>query len=154
MSGMNFCSAAYNGILLQMKHAGKFAFGNYLAAGFILLGKLGLTVANVFIAWFVINNVTGTASKLSNPYGPLILVGLTTFGIVSVFLGLFDETVLAIMTSASADMDLHKGLPKWGPQSLHEVIHDLFPQEEIDKIYTPDGKDDEEKKGKKEDPPM
>lgn len=51
ISGSSFCWSAYYGILLQIKHAGKFAFGNYLAAAFIFVGKVGLTVLNVFITY-------------------------------------------------------------------------------------------------------
>lgn len=129
ISGKNFCWSAYYGLLLQMKHAGKFIIGNYLAAGFIFIGKIGITVGNVFIAWIFMNKVTGTVSEISNPYGPLIVVGIVTFGITSVFLGLFDESVLGIMTSSSADMDLHGGDLKWGPVSLHKVISKIFDDE-------------------------
>jgi hypothetical protein len=107
-----------------MKHGGKFAFANFLANIFMLLGKVGLTVLNVFVTWMFMKHVTGTSSEVSNPYGPLGVVGLISYMIVSVFLGLFDEAVLAMMTSVTADMDMH-GHPKWGPQSLHEVLDNL-----------------------------
>lgn len=52
ISGSNFCSSALDGLLLQFKHGIKFVFANILASGFIMLGKLGLTVLNCFITWF------------------------------------------------------------------------------------------------------
>lgn len=58
ISGESFCKAALNGLMLQLNHAASFAFANILAAAFIMLGKIGLTVLNCFILYFYI---TGTA---------------------------------------------------------------------------------------------
>lgn len=129
ISGQRFCLSAYYGILLQMKHAGKFVFGNYIADGFVLIGKVGLTTLNIFISWIFMAKVNGNNSKLTSPYGPMLIIGLTSYAIVNVFLGLFDEAVLGIMTSCSADMDLNEGFPKWGPPTLHKIVTELFPPE-------------------------
>lgn len=134
ISGQSFCYSAYNGLLLNMKHGAKFGFANFLAKAFMLLGKVGLTVLNVFLTWLFMKHVTGGGSDLADPYAPLIIVAIFTFLIVSVFLGLFDESVLAMMTCTTADMDMN-GTCKWGPASLHEVIKELFGSD-----------DDEEKK--------
>ena len=57
VSGDGFCKSAWNGFLLNMKHAMKFAFANFLAQGFILLGKLGIVVINlVFLLAFINSN--------------------------------------------------------------------------------------------------
>lgn len=72
---------------------------------------------------------------MTSPYGVIISVALVSFAIVSVFLGLFDESVLSILTCASADMDMHGGDPKWGPVSLNEVIEKLYPREERIREY-------------------
>lgn len=62
LSGQSFCYSAYNGLLLQMKHGARFAFGAYLANIFVMLGKLGLTVLNIFITYMFMKHVTGSAS--------------------------------------------------------------------------------------------
>jgi len=126
ISGNSFCSSAYNGLLLQMKHGGKFAFGNYLASMFILLGKIGLTVLNVFLTWMFMTRISGSAARVSSPYAPLFIVAVCTFLIVSVFLGLFDESVLALMTSFTADLDLNGGTPAWGPETLQNTVLGMF----------------------------
>ena len=92
-----------------MKHGAKFAFAEYLANVFMFVGKLGLTAFNVFLAYLFMKNVTGTANEVSNPYGPLVFVAIFSYMIVAVFLGLFDETVIAFMTSFTADLDLNEG---------------------------------------------
>lgn len=125
IAGQGFCSSAYNGLLLQFKHGAKFTFANYLAFVFILLGKVGITVLNIFLAWLFMKHVSKSANQVSNPYGPLIIIGVFSYLVVSTFLGLFDESVMAMMTSACADMDIHGGDPMWGPKTLHDVLDDL-----------------------------
>lgn len=61
ISGESFCTAALNGLMLQLNHAASFAFANLLAAAFIMLGKIGLTVLNCFILYFYI---TRTAPEI------------------------------------------------------------------------------------------
>lgn len=63
--------------------------------------------------------------NVSNPYGPLFIVALTTFMLVSIFLGMFDEAVLALMTSFCADLDINDKKPKWGPESLHKALEKI-----------------------------
>ena len=55
----------------------------------------------------------------------MFVVALTTFMLVSVFLGMFDEAVLAMLTCVSIDMDLHGGDNIWGPPTLHRVIDEI-----------------------------
>lgn len=125
LSGKAFCSSAYNGLLLNMKHGAKFAFANYLAAMFILLGKVGLTMLNVFLTSLVMKSIAGSAAEVASPLGPLILCGVFTFLIVSVFLGLFDESVMAMLMCTAADMDLHGGDTTWGPETLQRAINEI-----------------------------
>lgn len=125
IAGESFCKSAYNGLLLQVKHGAKFAFGNYLAQGFITFGKIGLTSFNVFLTWLFMKHITGTISQVTNIWVPMAVVALTSYMICSVFLGLFDESVLAMMSSFAADLDLNGG-PKWGPASLHDVVDNMY----------------------------
>ena len=52
ISGESFCQSALHGLLLQLNYGAAFAFANLLAALFILLGKVGLTVLNCVIVYF------------------------------------------------------------------------------------------------------
>ena len=44
---------------------------------------------------------------------------LMTYTIVSIFLGIFDEIVLSLMTCLAIDIDLN-GDPEYGPPDFHE----------------------------------
>lgn len=51
VSGDSFCSSAWNGFLLNLKFGLEFAWANFIAASFILLGKIGLTILNCYICF-------------------------------------------------------------------------------------------------------
>jgi hypothetical protein len=132
VSGDGFCKSAWNGFLLNMKHAMKFAFANFLAQGFILLGKLGIVVINLLFLYLIMK-VRGDIEEVGS-YGwmvPAFVVGAITYIAASVFLGLFDETVLALVTSLCVDIDLN-GKPKYGPPTFHETIDNLFAEDSDD----------------------
>lgn len=124
ISGKGFCKSAINGLLLQFNHGAAFAFANLLAQMFMLLGKFGLTVLNVVITYYYIKYTTEIEDFVT-PYGPLFIVALSSFLLVSIFLGMFDESVIAMMTCLCADLDLHGGRNKWGPEQLHKVIEKI-----------------------------
>jgi hypothetical protein len=121
ISGDSFCSSAWNGFLLNIKHILKFSFANFIAKIFILLGKVAITVTNLFFLYFMMNFVTKDTDEITT-VGPYIATGVLTFFTASIFLGLFDTTVMAMMTCLAVDMDLHDGSPEFGPPTFHDSI--------------------------------
>lgn len=121
VSGDSFCSSAWNGFLLNLKHLVKFTFANTIAKMFVALGKGAIVLSNMFLAYNVME-FTGSIDQVSSVYGPLIVVGLVTFAAASIFLGLLDETVMGMMTSLAIDMDMNNGVHKYGPETFHSRI--------------------------------
>ena len=122
VSGDNFCTSAWNGFLLNIKHLAKFSFANLIAKLFILLGKVSITVANCFSLYFIMKNVFHDTEEVSSILGPVAVIGLTTYITASIFLGLFDTVVMALMTCLAIDMDLHSGNPAYGPPTFHDSV--------------------------------
>ena len=58
VSGESFCTAAWHGFLLNIKHGAKFAFANILASLFIFVGKLAIVVVNCVTLYYFMNHVT------------------------------------------------------------------------------------------------
>lgn len=58
VTGNNFCTSAWNGFLLNLKHMLKFTFANMLAKIFIFIGKIGITVGNCLSLLFIMQNIT------------------------------------------------------------------------------------------------
>ena len=121
VSGDSFCTSAWNGFLLNMKHCLKFSWANFLANGFIFIGKVGITVLNCFSCYFIMKFITKDLGELSSIAGPITVVALVTFISTNIFLGIFDEAVLALMTCLAIDTDLN-GEPKFGPPTFHDSL--------------------------------
>lgn len=125
VTGDGFCTSAWHGFLLQLKHGLAFAFAKFLAEVFILIGKVAITLANMgflyFLMKYVFKDYEGN-DAINNSTGPFLIVALVTYLCASVFLSLFDETALALLTCVSFDTDLHDGTPKYGPPTFHDGI--------------------------------
>lgn len=52
--------------------------------------------------------------------GTLILVGIFSFMVASIFLGLLDTAVLSLLTCVAIDMDNNDGSPLNGPPTFHD----------------------------------
>jgi choline transporter-like protein 2/4/5 len=122
VSGENFCTSSWNGFLLNIKHMTKFSFANLLAKVFILLGKIAITVFNMFSLYYLMK-LRNDLDEVSSLLAPMILVGVITLMTASIFLGLFDKSVLSLMTCMAIDIDMNDGAePRFGPPTFHNSI--------------------------------
>lgn len=121
VSGESFCTSAWNGFLLNVKHMLKFTFANMIAKVFILLGKIAITVGNVFSLLWIMKNVTKDTEEVSSILAPVVVVGVVSFITASIFLGLFDTAVMALLTCLAIDIDMN-GEPKFGPPTFHDSM--------------------------------
>mgnify|MGYP003892675217 CR=1 FL=1 len=121
VSGDSFCSSAWNGFLLNIKHTMQFGWANFLASVFIMIGKISIVVLNVFSCYMIMKYVTKDLAEISSPISPLLVVAIVSYLAASIFLGLFDEAVLGLMTCLAIDSDLN-GHPKFGPPTFHDSL--------------------------------
>lgn len=119
VSGDSFCRSAWNGFLLNLKHALKFTFANFLAKVFVFLGKISLVTINCFSLYMIMKHVTKDLEEINSLAAPVVVVGVFTFITASIFLSLFDETVVALVTCLCVDTDLN-GQPKFGPPTFYD----------------------------------
>ena len=122
VSGDSFCTSAWNGFLLNVKHLMKFSFANFIAKIFIVLGKISITVANCFSLYFIMDLVFEDTKEVSSIMGPVAAIGFTTYITAGIFLGLFDTVVMSLMTCLAIDMDLNGGNPVYGPPTFHDSV--------------------------------
>lgn len=124
VSGENFCTASWNGFLLNIKHMAKFSFANLIAKMFIFIGKVAITAANM-VSLFNLMKFRGDTEEVSTLLGPMLLIGLITYMTAEIFLGLFDTAVLSLMTCLAIDMDLNGGEHKFGPPTFHDSVSSI-----------------------------
>ena len=121
VSGEGFCLAAWHGFLLNIKHGAKFGFANLLANFFIFGGKLAIVSVNCLVVFWYMTKVSHERDELDSITAPIVVVGIASYMAANIFLGLFDEVVLALMTSRCIDQDMNKQ-PKYGPPTFYDEM--------------------------------
>jgi len=133
VSGQSYCTSAWNGFLINLKHCVKFYFANQLAAMFVFIGSMMIISLNCGALYLTMNYIIKDASRVDSLLGPMISVAFITMITCVIFLGLFDEAVLATIHCMAIDMDLNEGKPEFGPPSFHAKINDIF-NDDMDKV--------------------
>lgn len=104
-----------------------------LAEAFIFLGKLAIVGGNCYFCMIIWPHVVdqrtpdpdAPADQPAEEVGllaPLICVALGTYVTAEVTLGMFDESVLALMTCRAVDIDMSGGEEncQWGPPTFYD----------------------------------
>ena len=123
VSGDTFCTSAWNGFLINLKHMVKFYFAQEIGGFFIFMGVVFITAINTVIFWGIahIGNTTNTSYVV-----PLIVIAVFSFFVCQITLGLFNDAIRATLMSFAVDMDLNKGIPQHGPPTFHEKLNEIF----------------------------
>ena len=140
VTGDAFCKAAWNAFMLQLKHMVKFSFAQLIAKVFILLGKVGITAGNMVSCYYIMLLVfKDMEDHLDQPNpdpavtqatGSVLLVGVFSFMVASIFLGILDTAVLSLLTNVAIDSDNNDGHPSSGPPTFHDRLEGFKNAEE------------------------
>jgi len=119
VSGDSFCDSAYSGFMLNLKHCVKFYFAQDIGSFFVTLGVVFITAINTLIFYGL--------TKADNPKKaeiilPMIAVGILSYLMCVITLGLFDDAVRATLMSYAVDCDLNNGAPSYGPPDFHKRL--------------------------------
>ena len=126
VSGDSYCTSAWHGFLLNLKHNAKYNFAVVLANMFVFLGKIFITCLNCATFYLVCRYGYKNIDQVNSIWKPVAMIGISTFVISHIFLSLFDEATLATLHCLAIDMDLHNGKPKYGPPSFHAKIERIY----------------------------
>lgn len=119
VSGDPFCTSAWNGFLINLKHMVKFYFAQDIGGFIIFMGVVFITLINTGI-FFLLTKVGKTSG--ADPTLPLVAVFVLSYLASIITMGLFDDAIRAILMCFSVDMDLNNGSPKFGPPTFHEKL--------------------------------
>lgn len=128
VSGDSFCESAWNGFILSLKHFAPFIFALRIASMFVFMGVVSITCVNTLVGYLLATYALKDAADTTSIVPSLIAFAIISFIVAIVFLGNFDEAVLATLVCYAVDADLHDGNPKFGPKSYHDklaAIHDF-----------------------------
>jgi len=126
ISGESFCTSAWNGFLLNLKHLAKFVFATQIASLFVFMGIIAITCVNIGVGYVLCQYIIKDAAQVTSIVPSLITFGIISFVVAVVFLGTFDEAVLSTLMCFAVDLDLHDGNPQFGPKSYHDKLDAIF----------------------------
>tara|TARA_B110000285_G_C14972827_1_gene537455 strand:- start:159 stop:1022 length:864 start_codon:yes stop_codon:yes gene_type:complete len=123
VSGDSFCTSAWNGYMINLKHCVKFYFAQEIGGFFIFMGVLFIAGINTLVFWGLtkVGNTSG-----ADPLVPLISIGVLSFLLSCITLGLFDDAIRATLMCFAVDMDLNNGSPRFGPPTFHEKMEAIM----------------------------
>jgi len=108
----------------------KFSFAQLIAKIFILLGKVGITAGNMVSCYYIMKLVFKDMEDhlnqeipdpaVTQATGSVVVVGVFSFMVASIFLGLLDTAVLSLLTCVAIDMDNNDGNVMNGPPTFHD----------------------------------
>ena len=124
ISSDSFCTSAWHGFLMTVKHAAQYEVAITLAGWFVLMGKLMITCANCAIFYLVSKYAFN--DYLSSVWGPIATLAVASMVTAHLFLCLFDEAIVATLHCMSIDMELNKGEVKFGSPSFHEKLASIY----------------------------
>ena len=102
-----------------MKHGLKFAFANLIANVFVFIGKVGIVVTNCYCLYFLMQ-YRHDIDEVNSIWGPILVVAVVSYLAASLFLSLFDQAIMALLTCLCFDLDANGGEPIYGPATFHD----------------------------------
>ena len=117
ISGDGYCTSAWSGFILNLKHCVKFYMAVHIARLFVVLGMLAVVAANCITCYVFMLKVFPEAMQVSSMQSPILTVGVITFLTTLVFMGPFNDAVVATLLCFAVDLELNNGDPKFGPPS-------------------------------------
>jgi len=95
--GDSFCSSAWNGFILELKHLIKFYFAKNFAGMFVFLGFIFILGMNCLSLYLISKYGFKSWDQLSYHWVPFVIVCIGSLITGGIFLGLFDEAVCATL---------------------------------------------------------
>lgn len=129
VSGDSFCTSAWNGFIINLKHCVKFYFAETLAGMFVFIGYLFVVCFNAMTLFLVSKFATKSYDNITYFAIPTTIVMVSSFITASLFIGLFSKAVVATLQSMAIDRDVHNGETKFGPPSYHKKLRKIYGEE-------------------------
>jgi len=129
ISGDPYCTSAWSGFILNLKHLTKFYFAKMLAGMFVFIGMLAVVALNTGTCFLIMKYATKDTNEISSVWIPLVIIIIATLITAELFIGMFKEAVIATLMCLAVDIELN-GECKFGSPSFHE---------KMDKIMEKDG---------------
>lgn len=114
LTSSNFCMSAWKAFVMILSNAGRFAVATVLGAIFMFLGKVVIVASTVIISYIILTNASSIEDKISSPVFPLIVIGIISYMVATVFLSIFGFAMDCILQAFLVDESI-AGEDSYGP---------------------------------------
>lgn len=113
ITGDSYCTSAWNGFLLNLKHCCHFYQAQSIAELLIFIGIFSIVGVNCLTSYLIMRFVFHDIEEVSNVGIPLAFVFFSTLAMASLFLSQYSQGVKAILMCFAVDIELNN-YPKHG----------------------------------------
>ena len=117
ISGDSFCKSAWSGFMIALRHLIKFIFAARIASFIVFMGSMVIFFSTMGFTYGILTVAIKdleTVTKITM----VVAAGFIAILANTMFLGLFDEAILATLQCVAIDMDFNGGHPKYGSSSF------------------------------------
>ena len=149
ISGDRFCTSAWNGFIIELRHISKFCLSQTIGAFLVFVGILLISLVSTCIFYLMIMGTKGNLNLpdfiskidktivISDAQGLAAFFFVSSYAISKFILGLVDDAILCTLQCVAIDMDLNNGVPKFGSASFQESIKQILQREEDEEKADP-----------------
>ena len=124
ITGDKYCTSAWNGFLVNLKHISQYYIAMSLASGFIFIGIVLITLLNcgVFTGLLISKTFEFDREIIPALYVIVIIISMVS---TMIFFNLFDKVVISTLHCMALDMEVNGGRPHFGPPSFHDKLKEI-----------------------------
>lgn len=91
ISGDSYCTSALNAFLLMTRYSVTFGMVHVLTDTFVFIVKVAITIGTIVIAFPLMStSLVPEAQVIQQPYYPAAFIGVFSYIIASIFIGMLD----------------------------------------------------------------
>jgi hypothetical protein len=126
LTSKHFCLSAFNAFILIIRNAARFTFVEWIAFVFAIFGKLLIISLVCLLSYFILDMWTGISEDLSSYFGPILMMGIITYAICTVFFDVFSVAGNTILQCFILDKEISnasgRGSAGHQPPALRKFI--------------------------------
>lgn len=131
ISGDKFCTSAWNGFMISLRHLFKFIVASKIAGFIVFMGSTVIFFSTMAFTYGVLTLYKDIGAVVTVVM--CVAAGFIALITNAMFLGLFDEAILATLQCVAIDMDFNGGHPKYGSSSFQTNMQIILDREYDDK---------------------
>jgi len=121
VSGESFFPSCKKSLLLHIKHTLQFDKALTFTNFYLFMSKIALIIINLWITDMMLTFFEDY-NRISSWVNIYLVVGGFTWFVCDLFIGIFNQTLVALIMCLAIDLDLNQRRPKNGSPKIHKLF--------------------------------